>query len=134
MADPIDIHVGSRIRMRRVLLGLSQQSLGKVLGVTFQQVQKYEGGANRVGASRLYRVAQALEVSPQYFFEDMPPEASRSQSRSAKRKESSPAGDLIDERESLYLNRIYSSISDPLVRKRIVELIKVVAPQNGAPS
>jgi len=71
-ANPIDIHVGSRVRFRRMLLGMSQEKLGEKLGLTFQQVQKYEKGINRIGASRLYDLAQVLGVPVQFFYEDAP--------------------------------------------------------------
>ena len=70
--NPIDAHVGARVRLRRMLVGMSQERLGELLGVTFQQVQKYEKGANRIGASRLYEVSQILEVPVQFFFDDLP--------------------------------------------------------------
>ena len=70
--NPIDVHVGSRVRLRRMLVGMSQEKLGEMLGLTFQQIQKYEKGANRIGASRLYQIAQILGVAVQFFFDDMP--------------------------------------------------------------
>ncbi len=70
--SPIDIHVGSRVRLRRTLLGMSQERLGDALGLTFQQVQKYERGVNRVGASRLFDISRVLDVPISYFFDDMP--------------------------------------------------------------
>ncbi len=73
---PIDVHVGARVRQRRVLLGMNQTKLGDALGLTFQQVQKYESGRNRISASKLFKLSQVLEVSIEYFFDDMPPEVS----------------------------------------------------------
>jgi len=70
--NPIDVHVGSRVRLRRTLLGMSQEKLGEALGLTFQQVQKYERGVNRIGASRLYHLSQILDVPVSFFFDDMP--------------------------------------------------------------
>src|ERR1700722_11098995 len=70
--NPIDRHVGSRVRMRRVILGMSQEKLGEALGLTFQQVQKYEKGANRIGASRLQQISRTLDVPPAFFFEGAP--------------------------------------------------------------
>src|ERR1700727_3574896 len=75
--DPIDRHVGARVRMRRLILGMSQGKLGEALDVTFQQVQKYEKGANRIGASRLQQLARVLDVPPAYFFEDAPSREAR---------------------------------------------------------
>ena len=74
--NPVDIHVGARVRLRRTLLGMSQEKLGEAIGLTFQQVQKYERGANRVGASRLYDLSRVLEVPVSFFFDDMPDEIS----------------------------------------------------------
>src|SRR5512145_1807794 len=71
--NPIDVHVGSRVRLRRTLLGMSQEKLGEAIGLTFQQVQKYERGANRIGSSRLFDLARVLDVPVSYFFEDMAP-------------------------------------------------------------
>src|SRR5262245_8084214 len=74
VSDPVDVHVGSRVRLRRTLLGLSQERLGEAVGLTFQQIQKYERGANRIGASRMYDLAHVLDVPVSFFFEDMPEE------------------------------------------------------------
>ena len=73
VADPVDVHVGSRVRLRRTLLGLSQEKLGEAVGLTFQQIQKYERGANRIGASRMYDLAHVLDVPVAFFFEEIPP-------------------------------------------------------------
>src|ERR1019366_10677585 len=72
--SPVDMHVGARVRLRRTLLGMSQEKLGTAVGLTFQQIQKYERGANRIGASRLFDMARALDVPVQFFFDEMPPE------------------------------------------------------------
>ena len=129
---PVDIHVGSRVRMRRTLLGMSQEKLGDALGLTFQQVQKYERGANRVGASRLFEISRVLDVPVSFFFEDMPAETA---SLSAASTGGSGGGEGIEEferdplakRETLELVRAYYRISDPRVRKRVFELTKAVA-------
>ncbi len=73
---PVDVHVGARVRMRRTLLGMSQTTLGEAIGLTFQQVQKYERGPNRIGASRLFELSWALDVPVEYFFDEMPAEVS----------------------------------------------------------
>jgi len=128
---PVDIHVGSRVRMRRTLLGMSQEKLGDALGLTFQQVQKYERGANRVGASRLFEISRVLDVPVSFFFEDMPAETA-----SLSAAAGGPAGgedieeferDPLAKRETLELVRAYYRISDPRVRKRVFELTKAVA-------
>lgn len=129
---PVDIHVGSRVRMRRTLLGMSQEKLGDALALTFQQVQKYERGANRVGASRLFEISQILDVPVSFFFEEMTPETASMEAPAV-----SPTGvaenaeeferDPLAKRETLELVRAYYRISDPRVRKRVFELTKAVA-------
>ena len=129
---PVDIHVGSRVRMRRTLLGMSQEKLGDALGLTFQQVQKYERGANRVGASRLFEISRVLDVPVSFFFEEMPAETASLSMLSAG---GSGAAEEIEEferdplakRETLELVRAYYRIADPRVRKRVFELTKAVA-------
>jgi transcriptional regulator with XRE-family HTH domain len=128
---PVDIHVGSRVRMRRTLLGMSQEKLGDALGLTFQQVQKYERGANRVGASRLFEISRVLDVPVSFFFEDMPAETASLSAASG----GTASGEDVEEferdplakRETLELVRAYYRISDPRVRKRVFELTKAVA-------
>jgi transcriptional regulator with XRE-family HTH domain len=125
---PVDIHVGSRIRMRRTLLGLSQEKLGDALGLTFQQVQKYERGANRVGSSRLFEISRILDVPVSFFFEDMPGDVAAA----ATAQQADPTGestqrDPLAKRETLELVRAYYRIGDPRVRKRIFELMKAIA-------
>ncbi|WP_114395751.1 helix-turn-helix domain-containing protein [Oleisolibacter albus] len=125
--NPVDIHVGSRVRLRRTLLGMSQEKLGEAIGLTFQQVQKYERGANRIGASRLFDLSRVLDVPVSFFFDDMPAgEPARGEAKSAGEPE---AGELdpMAKRETLELVRAYYRITDPAVRKRIFELTKAVA-------
>ena len=129
---PVDIHVGSRIRMRRTLLGMSQEKLGDALALTFQQVQKYERGANRVGASRLFEISRILDVPVSFFFEEMAPEtaALTPYSVDASGMEESSEElerDPLAKRETLELVRAYYRIGDPRVRKRMFELTKAVA-------
>ena len=125
--NPVDIHVGARVRLRRTLLGMSQEKLGEAIGLTFQQVQKYERGANRVGASRLYDLSRVLEVPVSFFFDDMPDEIS---SKSVhERREMSESSDPFDNdpmnrRETLELVRAYYRITDPNQRKKVFELVK----------
>ena len=132
---PIDIHVGSRIRLRRTLLGMSQERLGDALGLTFQQVQKYERGLNRVGASRLFDLARVLDVPISFFFDDLPdtlaaPGPLTPQRRLAGFAENQdPFGDdTMSRRETVELVRAYYRISDGSIRKRILDLIKTMAP------
>ncbi|MGF1605296.1 MAG: helix-turn-helix domain-containing protein [Rhodothalassiaceae bacterium] len=128
--DPIDVHVGSRVRLRRTLLGMSQEKLGDALGLTFQQVQKYERGANRIGSSRLYKIAQILEVPVSFFFDDMMDPSSSDNGLAE-----APAAfesDQLSKRETLELVRAYYRIDDARVRKRIFELVKSVGAQHVA--
>ena len=129
--NPIDVHVGARIRLRRTLLGISQATLAEAIGLTFQQVQKYEKGVNRVSSSRLVDLANALEVSIPYFFNEMsaavqgqtPSELMRTKTR----PENDQVQDPLARRETLELVRAYYRIEDPAVRKRVFELTKAVA-------
>jgi len=124
--NPVDIHVGGRIRLRRTLLGMSQEKLGKAIGLTFQQVQKYERGTNRVGSSRLFQLAKVLNVPVSFFFDDMPNEVSGGNPALAepgKPFEHNP----FTKRETLELVRAYHKIGDRSVRKRVFELVKAIA-------
>lgn len=126
--NPIDAHVGSRLRLRRTLMGMSQEKLGEAVGLTFQQIQKYEKGANRIGASRLFQFAQILEVPPSFFFDDLPNVPSSEAASSLSEPEAEPfRHDPMMKRETLELVRAYYRISDPGVRKRVFELVKSVA-------
>lgn len=126
--NPIDVHVGGRVRQRRTLLGFSQEKLADAIGLTFQQVQKYERGANRIGSSRLFDLARVLDVPVAYFFENMSATvASRTPSRMRGLAESKPEPFELDpmaKRETLELVRAYYRIADPQVRKRVFELAK----------
>jgi transcriptional regulator with XRE-family HTH domain len=129
--NPIDVHVGGRIRLRRTLLGMSQEKLGEAIGLTFQQVQKYERGANRVGSSRLFDLARVLDVPISYFFEDMPNSVQEKSPSKLMGMSTPPAmeyePDPMAKRETLELVRAYYKIPDPAIRKRIFELTKSVA-------
>ena len=132
-ASPIDTHVGARIRLRRTLLGMSQEKLGDALGLTFQQVQKYERGINRVGASRLYDLSRVLDVPIAFFFDDMSEKllAERSEVLPSPRRtggfsesQDSFAEDLMTRRETIELVRAYYGITDQATRKQVIELLK----------
>ncbi len=129
--NPIDIHVGQRVRQRRTLLGMSQEKLGQALGLTFQQVQKYERGANRVGASRLFEMACILDVPVGYFFEDIDAgTAAKGRAHALGVAEDSDApyvADPMSKRETLELVRAYYRIGDPKVRRRLFEMTKALA-------
>ncbi len=123
--NPIDVHVGNRVRMRRMLVGMSQEKLGDALGLTFQQVQKYEKGANRVSASRLYQMASTLGVPIQFFFDDIP--ISTQNNNSEGLAESDSAGllmDFLNSSEGFQLGRAFSTIDDATVRRRVLDLVK----------
>lgn len=122
--NPIDIHVGGRIRLRRNMLGMSQEKLGEHLGITFQQIQKYEKGTNRVGASRLQAIASILEVPPAFFFEDAP---GSSTGGLEEESQTSYVVDFLTSSEGLRLNRAFVRISDPKVRSRIIDLVRALA-------
>ncbi len=129
--NPVDVHVGSRIRLRRTLLGMSQQKLGESIGLTFQQVQKYERGTNRVGSSRMFELARVLDVPVSYFFEEMGSDvAARGRQHAfgvAIDAPASGAADPMTKRETLELVRAYYKITDPKVRKRLFEMTKALA-------
>jgi transcriptional regulator with XRE-family HTH domain len=130
-ANPIDIHVGSRVRFRRMLLGMSQEKLGERLGLTFQQVQKYEKGINRIGASRLFDLAQVLGVSVQFFYDDAPL-AIESEATTADGQPQAPADEhsiveFLRSRDGLELNRAFVRISDIKARRAIVDLVRSLA-------
>ncbi|MBI3445939.1 MAG: helix-turn-helix transcriptional regulator [Magnetospirillum sp.] len=133
LPNPVDIHVGARVRLRRTLMGMSQEKLGESIGLTFQQVQKYERGANRIGASRLFDLSRVLDVPVSFFFDDMA-DAVQSQSPQAVSRglglQEEPASFEVDpmtKRETLELVRAYYSISDPQVRRRVYDLAKALA-------
>src|SRR3954453_13899624 len=135
--SPIDVHVGSRIRLRRTLLGMSQERLGEALGLTFQQVQKYERGVNRVGASRLFDLSRVLDVPISFFFDDMPEplagmhgsyQPTRATGGFAENQDGFGADEMLNRRETLELVRAYYRINEPSVRKRVFDLIKSMAP------
>ncbi|MDE1900857.1 MAG: helix-turn-helix transcriptional regulator [Alphaproteobacteria bacterium] len=134
--DPVDIHVGARMRVRRNLIGLSQEQLGKALGLTFQQIQKYERGTNRMGSSRLFQVAQILSVPISYFFEEMPSAVMAPQQGFAEGEQEglentpTPANrnaDILYRRETLELVRAYYAIQDAKQRRKVYELIRSMA-------
>lgn len=124
--NEVDTSVGKRIRLRRTGLGLSQEKLAEALGLTFQQVQKYEKGANRVGASRLFDLARVLQVPVEYFFEDLPPHPSADQPGQDAVPDA-PNGDEELKRETLDLVQAYNTIRNPLVRRRVVDLARALA-------
>ena len=123
--NPIDKYVGSRVRMRRIMLKLSQEKLGDALSLTFQQVQKYEKGTNRIGASRLHRIADILQVPISFFFEGAP----ATPGSSAKAQAPSPGfvADFLASNDGMSLTKAFVSIDDKKLRRRIVELVEQIA-------
>jgi len=119
--NPIDVHVGKRIRMRRLLLGMNQETLANALGLTFQQVQKYEGGANRVSASRLAAMAEILQVPISFFFGDLPTDDAKPTVAEREWRE------YLERPETIELIRLYYAIPDPQVRARFLEMVKSIA-------
>ncbi len=132
--NPIDVHVGARLRARRTLLGLSQTALGVALGISFQQLQKYEAGSNRISASRLYELSKILDVDIGYFFDEMdraiksesPARLSRQKSKRSPRKPPK-SEDPLHKRETLELVRAYYRITDSKIRGHIRKLIQSAA-------
>lgn len=135
--SPVDIHVGARIRLRRTLLGLSQERLGDALGLTFQQVQKYERGLNRVGASRLFDLSRILDVPISFFYDNMPDQEGYTSSPASAQRQvtgfaEAQAGfgsdEKVNSRETLELIRAYYRITDTAIRKRVFDLMKSMGP------
>ncbi len=127
--SPIDVHVGARLRQRRTLLGMNQTNLGDALGLTFQQVQKYENGTNRITAGRLFALSQMLDVPVEYFFDDMPAEVAASspaQGGGKAKKPPSYEADPMAKLETLKLVRAYYKITDPEIRKQLFEMTKTL--------
>ncbi|THK37753.1 XRE family transcriptional regulator [Ensifer sp. MPMI2T] len=124
--NPIDTFVGSRVRMRRLMVGLSQEKLADGLGITFQQVQKYEKGTNRIGASRLQAIADILGVHPSFFFQRDDDKPSGRDSASDMH-ESNEISSFVASKEGIALNRAFLKIADPVLRKKIISLVAAMA-------
>jgi transcriptional regulator with XRE-family HTH domain len=129
--NPIDKHVGSRVRMRRVLIGMSQEKLGEALGLTFQQVQKYEKGTNRIGASRLQQISTILGVPVSFFFEGAPGHEG-GKAGMADSASSAYVVDFLSTTEGLQLNKAFVRIKDPKVRRRVVDLVATLGGDDAA--
>ena len=128
VSNPVDIHVGQRLRLRRTLLGMSQEKLGDAVGLTFQQIQKYERGATRIGASRLYMFSRILDVPVAYFFEELPSQIRTHEGQMQIGLSDLPQDalerDPMARRETLELVRAYYAVGNPKVRRRIVDLVR----------
>ncbi len=127
---PIDVHVGARVRFRRRLLGMSQTKLAGTIGVSYQQLQKYERGVNRIGASRLFNLSRVLDVPISFFFEDLSPAAAGARKRRARGLSEAPAAvlepDSLSKRETVELIRAYYRVTDPQLRKPVLDLLKAL--------
>jgi transcriptional regulator with XRE-family HTH domain len=125
--NPIDIHVGSRVRLRRMMLGMSQEKLGENLGITFQQIQKYEKGTNRIGASRLQHIARVLTVPVAFFFEDAPATpGDHSAGGVAEPERTSYVVDFLSSSEGIQLNKAFVRIKDAKLRRRVIDLVRAL--------
>jgi len=124
--NPIDIHVGARLRMRRVLQGMSQENLGERLELTFQQVQKYEKGANRVSASRLYQIGEILKVPVEFFFDGLPDPSTLNNSEGFSE---TPLMDFLSSSEGIQLNKAFAEIHGSEVRRKLIELARAIVAQ-----
>jgi transcriptional regulator with XRE-family HTH domain len=133
----MDVHVGTRVRLRRMLLGMSQEKLGEHLGLTFQQVQKYEKGVNRIGASRLFELAKVLGVPVQFFYDEAPA-GTHSHAELAVGFAEQPGESYVVEflgsRDGLELNKAFARIKDPRVRRTIVDLVRSLAGEEESQS
>ncbi len=128
-ANPVDAHVGHRVRLRRMLIGMSQERLGELLGLTFQQVQKYEKGINRIGAGRLFEVAGILGVPVSFFYEDA--DTNGTPSGFSEAGEPPPVMEFLASGEGLQLSLAFMRIKDPKVRRRILDLVRSLSDGNG---
>ncbi|WP_246737563.1 helix-turn-helix domain-containing protein [Nordella sp. HKS 07] len=131
--DPnfVDRHVGNRVRMRRLLVGMSQEKLGELLGITFQQVQKYEKGSNRVSASRLYQISRVLGVSVQYFYDELKSDDDDLAGLAESEGADAIAG-ALQSPDGVQIARIFSETTDPDKRKLILNAVKLLADYKGA--
>jgi transcriptional regulator with XRE-family HTH domain len=128
--NPIDIHVGSRVRLRRMMLGMSQEKLGENLGITFQQIQKYEKGTNRIGASRLQHIARVLAMPVSYFFDGAPGLAAAAGGGVEDNDEQAPGTnhvvDFLSTSEGIQLNKAFIRIKDARLRRRVIDLVRAI--------
>lgn len=131
--NPVDVHVGARVRLRRTLLGFSQEKLGDAVGLTFQQIQKYERGANRIGASRVFEFSKILEVPISFFFDDMPEglETHNGRFEAGVRDKGQPTANPMATRENLELVRSFMSIDSPALKKSTYAMVKAAGKYQG---
>jgi transcriptional regulator with XRE-family HTH domain len=125
--NPTDKHVGSRVRMRRMMLGMSQEKLGDALHLTFQQIQKYEKGTNRIGASRLQQIAHCLQVPVSFFFEGAPVQSLNGGAENGSAPSPAYVSEFLATSDGLALTKSFMRINDPKLRRRIVDLVSQIA-------
>jgi transcriptional regulator with XRE-family HTH domain len=125
--NPTDKHVGARVRMRRMMLSMSQEKLGDALGLTFQQVQKYEKGANRIGASRLQQIAHILQVPVSFFFDGAPNAPGQAHDGFSEAPSPAYVSDFLATSDGLALTKAFMRLKDPKLRRRIVDLVQQMA-------
>jgi transcriptional regulator with XRE-family HTH domain len=125
--NPIDVHVGKRVRLRRTMLGFSQEKLGDSLGITFQQIQKYEKGSNRIGASRLQQLSEILKTPISFFFEEAPGSEKAAIEGMSEADSPNYIVDFLSTSEGLQLYKAFANIKDPKVRKKIIDLVRSLA-------
>lgn len=123
---PVDKYVGNRLRMRRILVGMSQEKLGEALDLTFQQIQKYEKGTNRISASRLQRIAHILGVPVTFFFEGAPSDRPEGEAGFGEAPQAEFSFDLLSTPEGIQLAKAFMAIDDPKVRRRVVDLVSTL--------
>lgn len=135
--DPIDVCIGSRLRLRRLAMGFSQETLARALGITFQQIQKYERGTNRIFASRLFHLARVLRVPVAYFYQGLTPQGDALGSQDARGDaagaEEEGVEDLLGKSDTLKLIQAYNRINDPTVRRQIYALVRTVGDRDAPP-
>ncbi len=129
--NPVDIHVGARIRLRRNMIGLSQEKLGENLGITFQQIQKYEKGMNRVGASRLQAIANILNVPVTFFFDDMPGQSDKLRGFDEESETTYVVG-FLNSSEGIQLARAFAKIGDAKIRRKVLDLVRTLGQEDDA--
>ncbi|MHC1546941.1 helix-turn-helix domain-containing protein [Phyllobacterium sp. K27] len=129
--NPVDVHVGARIRLRRNMIGLSQEKLGESLGITFQQIQKYEKGMNRVGASRLQAIANVLNVPVTFFFDDMPGQSDKPRGFEEENETTYVVG-FLNSSEGIQLARAFAKIGDAKIRRKVLDLVRTLGQEDDA--
>ena len=129
--DPIDVSIGARLRLRRLAMGFSQETLARSLGITFQQIQKYERGTNRIFASRLFHLARVLRVPVAYFFQNLTHEGESGAAAAAGTPSEDGVQDLLGRSDTLKLIQAYNKITDPQVRRQIYALVRSVGEQGS---